>query len=223
MITAIMFHELYIKRMYMKRPNIKIEPPKEKPTWRYRYVTIPNLETIQSELYEAFNIVYDNDVNQMTPDYVFGRGYIIEEYLPKTKEFLNELGILDRWAFVGFVTGNKGESLPLHVDTLDWKRICYGLNIPVLNCEKTYTAFYDAQVKERAYSDKERKTAHICDEETAIEIDRVECDRPMWINHTIPHKPIMTHEKPRIMASLRFFPEVHDLLGDDYVSPNNRE
>lgn len=196
----------------MKRPNIKVEPPKEQPQWHYRYIDISNLEEIQIELFNAFVDVHGNDFDNMKPDYVFGRGYKIQHHLPKTKEFLDALGILERWAFVGFVTGNKGDSLPLHVDTLDWKRICYGLNVPVLNCDNTYTAFYDAQLKERAYDDRERKTAYICEEKGAIEIDRVECDRPMWINHTIPHRPIMNHDKPRVMASLRFFPELHDVL-----------
>jgi len=186
----------------MKRPNIKVTPPKEQPKWRYRHVEISNLRVIQTELFNAFTRVHVDDIDSMKPDYVFGRGYIVEQDMPQTKEYLRSLGILERWAFVGFVTGNKGQSLPLHVDTLDWKRICYGLNIPVLNCEDTYTVFYEAKLKDRAYSDKERKTAYICEEDGAVEIDRVECKNPMWINHTLPHKPIMKHDKPRIMASL---------------------
>jgi hypothetical protein len=183
------------------------------PSWCYRPVAINNIQTLQQELLAVAQHEI-KDIQQLQPNFHYIPREQIEHLMPECMQFLDGLGLLSRWKYLAFVTGNHGHSLPLHVDTRDWTTRCYGLNIPVLNCAGSYTVFYRAAIDRPTQQDPTdpRASAWFCREDTAVEIDRIESVQPHWVNVCIPHRPLITHDLPRILSSFRFSPEVHDLI-----------
>ena len=89
--------------------------------------------------------------------------------------------------------------------------------MPVLNCENTYTAFYDAEVLEdtlkdlvgnNPYANRSQKV----NETTAQEIGRCDSTDAHWINVYQPHAPRSNHDQYRVTFSMRFRPELFDLM-----------
>jgi len=185
------------------------------PTWLYKKINVPHLADIQKELMLVSTCVI-KDIENLIPDFHYIPRASIDFMLPITKAFLHDLGILDRWKYLALITGNHGSSLPLHVDGTDWVNRAYGLNLPVLNCKDSFTVYYNAEILCPAIDDADdpRASALYCREDTAVEIDRIEVSNPYWANVIVPHRPIVTHQLPRILASFRFDPELHDLLND---------
>jgi hypothetical protein len=115
--------------------------------------------------------------------------------------------LLDTFYFIGFISVDTSKEFPPHIDTLD-----VGLNIPLYNCDNTYTVWYDAKILDQPFPDhvigtEVVKAARIVDKKNAVEIDRVEANRPLWINTNVAHKPESHHDKLRMVASIRFWPE----------------
>jgi hypothetical protein len=179
-------------------------------SWCYLKVDVPNLDVISQELLTVLGDVFP-DLTNLPPDYTHLWRKQIESKLPETTNFLREIKLLDRWTHLAFITGNLGTSLPIHVDGIDPIVKSYALNIPVLNCKHSYTVFYQAEIAGPIFQpDDIRKSSRYCNEDTAIEIARLESSEPAWINVAKPHKPVMEHNMPRAIASLRFQPEIHD-------------
>jgi hypothetical protein len=183
------------------------------PNWLYKVISVDNLEAIQKELLPVlYREIPNFEIDKSQFVYVLREK--IEPYTPLYVDFIRSLGILDRWHYSAFITTNTN-SLPVHVDSLDWQTRCYGLNLPLVNCEGTYTIFYNAEINEEQYrnSNDSKSTARLIKPNSIpIEIDRVESTTTMWINTCIPHAPVSTHSKPRAIISARFRPEVHDLI-----------
>jgi hypothetical protein len=120
---------------------------------------------------------------------------------------LQRLELLDTFYWIGFVSVDASKEFPPHIDTLD-----VGLNIPLYNCDNTYTVWYDAKILDQPFPDhvigtEVVKAARIVDKKNAVEIDRVEANRPLWLNTNVAHRPETHHEKLRMAASIRFYPE----------------
>jgi hypothetical protein len=120
---------------------------------------------------------------------------------------LLRLKLLDDFYFVGFVSVDASKEFPPHIDTLD-----VGLNIPLYNCDDTFTVWYDAKILDQPFPDHVIgtgfvKAARIVDKKNAVEIGRVEANRPLWLNTNVAHKPETHHDKLRMAASIRFSPE----------------
>jgi len=120
---------------------------------------------------------------------------------------LQRLKLLDSFYWIGFVSVDASKEFPPHIDTLD-----VGLNIPLHNCDNTYTVWYDAKILDQPFPDhvigtEVVKAARIVDKKNAVEIDRVEANRPLWLNTNVAHRPETHHDKLRMAASIRFYPE----------------
>jgi hypothetical protein len=169
------------------------------------------------------------------------------EYSPALADFIKSLGIYDRWAYCGFflVAGSKISSkfsFTTHIDHADWREASYALNIPVVNCEGAYTVWYDTEIEydeptsEQNEGSKknpgDRFYPHWNDNEFGksglspkskrngapqTEIARWHANQPAWINVSIPHQPVNLDVNPRVVISLRFIPELHDIL---YINDN---
>jgi hypothetical protein len=184
------------------------------PTWLYKKINVPDQIKIQHELLAVSKFIIE-DIDNLTPEFHYVSRDKIDDMIPVTKIFLDQLGILDRWKYLALITGNRGSTLPIHVDGTDWIHRSYGLNIPVLNCEDSFTVFYNAEFDAPFFDSTDpRASALSCKQDTAIEIDRVESSNPAWVNILIPHRPVINHLMPRILASFRFSPELHDILND---------
>ena len=90
-----------------------------------------------------------------------------------------------------------------------------------MNCDKSYTVWYKttnkllngnelAYVKEDSLLSKDNFNDYLgydsdyFEFNSAEEIDRVECNKPIWVNYKIPHRPEVEHTDLRILASIRF-------------------
>jgi len=113
----------------------------------------------------------------------------------------------------------KNLSKKIHID---YPSSGFALNIPILNCENTYTVWYDAKdVLSTAaiYSTKsweEPSKSPIFDETTAVEIDRIDSNISYWVNIMVPHAAVYNHDKIRINASLRFDERIKEYLLSSY-------
>ena len=151
----------------------------------------------------------------MPPAFTFVWRKDIEPLVPIYCEFLKSIDLFDKWNYSAFISTNANIPFPIHVDSTEWETRCYGLNIPVLNCEGTYTIFYDAEIKDSLIADEADPTNsyRIIKENTIPTIiGKLESSQPAWVNISVPHAPFSTHSKPRAIFSSRFTPELHELL-----------
>lgn len=185
------------------------------PTWTYIPYTIPNFDEVQRELSADFitDMVRNQMVKGSLGDFCYINRSVINDRTPGTQRFLQSIGLLDRWAWVGYIIVKPGCHFPVHVDSTYPQDACYGLNIPVLNATKSYTVFYEVD----GYSNNVEKEhddrvtyATFRDDQIIREIDRVETNQCYWVNVSIPHRPVVEHGNERIICSMRFRPEIHD-------------
>ena len=184
------------------------------PEWRYKPITVDNLEAIQEELLPVLLKEYP-EFETGKPMFCFVLRENIEPVAPLYTKFIESFGILDRWHYSAFITTTADYNFPIHVDSLNWETRCYGLNIPLINCEDTYTVFYDAEIEtglEFEVSNPINSSRLIKKDTIAREIDRFCANQPAWVNIRIPHAPVSLHKKPRAIISARFRPELHDIL-----------
>jgi hypothetical protein len=138
----------------------------------------------------------------------------IKSHCPALGDYLDSIDLYQRWCYTGIAKLDACGVLPLHSDG----KCRWALNLPILNCQQSYTIWYDAKPKEDITKpvviDGVATTASYVKykEETAVEIDRVCSDQALWVNVHTPHSAINYSDKPRIILSLRFSPELDDIL-----------
>jgi hypothetical protein len=186
---------------------------KDPPTWLYKPIQIDNLKEIQAEILPIILKKIPNFISE-PPNFYRLLPEDIVPYAPSYVELIKTVGIYDRWLLSAVITTNRGIITPIHVDNKNWQKNCYGLNIPIVNCEGTYTVWYDAEIGDSLYEAGDwRDTACTQKENTpAREIGRWEMSKSAWINVSIPHQAVSTHMKPRAIISARFDPELHEVL-----------
>lgn len=186
----------------------------DNPKWFYKPLVVNNLTEIQSEVI-PFIYKKISDFDTATPQFVYVNRDEIESTVPSYVKYIDSLGLLDKWVWCAIITTNGEHEFPIHVDSYDWKVRCYGLNLPIINCEGTYTVWYDAEIEGEIF-DKDNDPRHyarrIKPDTIATEIGRWDMSNPAWINTSIPHRPVSTHNKPRAVISARFRPELHKML-----------
>ena len=186
------------------------------PDWLYHSpaLDIDALPLIQKELiklsvhtragmlvpYSSTFVTYGEHIGSIDRKNIF-------DWCPVLIQELLRLRLLGSLRYVGFVSVSASKNFPPHIDTLD-----VGLNIPLYNCDNTYTVWYDAKILDQPFPDhvigtKTVKNARIVDQKNAVEIGRVEANQPWWINTNVAHRPETHHDKLRLAASIRFCPE----------------
>jgi hypothetical protein len=191
------------------------------PDWLYHSPALDYnaLPTIQKEL---IKLSLHTKANLLVP---YSSTFFVYGTLPGEKEKifalcpvliqeLLRLELLNNFYFVGFVSVDASKEFPPHIDTLD-----VGLNIPLYNCNDTYTVWYDAEILDQTFPDHVIgsmgvKAARIVEKKNAVEIGRVEANQPLWINTNVAHRPETHHDKLRMAASLRFKPEPINETGE---------
>jgi hypothetical protein len=132
----------------------------------------------------------------------------IFDFCPALIQELQRLKLLDNFVYVAFVSVHASKEFPPHVDV----GVNSALNIPLINCEGTYTVWYDAKILDQELPDHVIgslwvEKARIVNKKNAVEIGRVEANRPLWLNTNVAHRPETHHDKLRVAASIRFNPE----------------
>jgi len=196
-----------------------------KPSWLYKPISnIQNIKNIQKECLSVFENHYSDAFGNRGFMFCYVDQDILKNECPTYTAYLKEIGLYDKWCrtvFIGTKTEKRLEDSPIHVDSEDWESRCYALNIPVVNCEDSYTVWYDVQeYDEEAYSgDDERighKSARGFKPQTSTEIGRLNSNIPAWINVAIPHRAENSNPNLRFLVSTRFYPEIHDFNFDQF-------
>jgi hypothetical protein len=145
--------------------------------------------------------------------------YVIDN-CPALIQQLSEFGLADSFLALAMIVIGHDNDYPIHVDTINTGFMSVGLNIPVFNCECSYTAWYDAEIlyhetfnpyimEAKGYS-----TAIPCDNSEPVEIGRCDANIPHWINVTKPHNAITEKNRLRVNSSLRFDKKIFEMISD---------
>ncbi len=150
----------------------------------FKRIEIDNLKEIQEELI-SYNFFQKNPdvVSDDSPLESFRNSgamfYGIPD-LPKLKKFLNSIlytDLITHYHIINHI-GNSGSDIHKDEDNSPW-----ALNIPILNCDTTYTSFFDDDKKE---------------------IGRTTLDVPHFLNIERYHQIINLGNKNRLVISFRF-------------------
>ena len=186
-----------------------------RPTWLYKPINVDNLQTIQKE-FKHIHTTYMDDLFDIAGKDI-DRLWKIDKDLIKTHaptfiELLKKLNLLDRWALTAFspTVATYTKSM-VHIDNADRNIRSYGLNLPIQNCEGSYTVFYETKGKGTCgimpwYKD----SPCFLDHEIIGELGRLPTLQPAFVNVSYPHGSLSEHEDFRLLISTRFFPEIHD-------------
>jgi hypothetical protein len=185
----------------------------KRPDWFYKILEIDNLEQIQKEL---VSILYskcpDFDIPTDTIKYIPILKTEIEPHAPLYTNYIKSLGLLHKWKISLIVIVSNISKENIHIDHTDYNQRCYGLNLPLINCEDTYTVWYDAVLENKSPPNAGSlyNARNIRTDLPYHEIGRLEVSNPAWINVGIPHVGENKKDKPRAIISARFSPEVHE-------------
>lgn len=174
------------------------------------------LSAIRSEVLHHINpclIIVDKDKTQFVPCDTEK----LKALCPSLCSYLKSRNLLDRWARTGFVKLPPHGNLFPHIDNPYIPNRKWTINIPIKNCEESYTVFYTATQK---VMDKKRnnnihgnlvqKIDFSPDEIT--EIDRVKTDSPYYCNVSVIHGARNITDEERLLLSLRFEPDIEDIV-----------
>ena len=150
----------------------------------YKRIEIDNLKEIQVELieYDFFSktpAMWSDD-SPLERSRNSGASFYGIPDLPKLKEFLNSVvhtAYITHYHLINH-TGQGGSDLHKDLDNSPW-----ALNIPISNCETTYTAFYD-------------NNKH--------EVGRITLNAPYFLNIEKYHRIVNFGNKNRLVISFRF-------------------
>ena len=176
------------------------------PNWFFSYIDIPNLSNITQELTNlkitnvqkvSYNVYYTN---------VFAK--TIHNSCPFLIQYLSNLKILNKF-FRLLYSDNMINGSPIHVDSYDPTYCMYSLNIPLSECDNSYTAWFDTNNKTLMQPHvSPTMFATINNGDITKELCRVESNRPLLANTTILHRGI-TNNPNRSLVGLRFYPELN--------------
>jgi hypothetical protein len=194
------------------------------PDWLYKPANI-NQEwytQIRGELLQVFKYGFTGvPINTIKSQFVIpaSKDYVVEN-CPTLMRQLKEYDLFDHFLILAMIIVGPDDSYPVHVDTINQGFMSVGLNIPVLNCEDSYTAWYDADIlyhesfNSSIIAAKGYTTAIPCDDDNAVEIARCDANQPHWINVVKPHNAVCNHKKLRVNSSLRFDKKLFEMIAD---------
>jgi hypothetical protein len=174
--------------------------------WFYSFLAIPNLENITTELINLKN----SNVKQWRKNSYYVN--ILEEdarpLCPHVMQYLSNAGVAHK--FERFLySGNATTSDSVHIDSYDPAYCQTSLNIPLYDCEESYTAWYSTKHKKLNDFSSTGINLNIGQQFAWLpiteveEIARVEVTRPMLVNTTILHRGIIPNAN-RTLCGIRF-------------------
>jgi hypothetical protein len=206
----------------------------------YKTLTAPNLQQISAEIdtylrntCPLYVSMYDSDTtstglinNNEIVDHRFLRDIRnIKNACPTFADWLNSKEITPRdiylisWIVIAS-NGVNAERMPIHVDTdgedafpLDLTG--EAINLPLLNFDNSYTAWYSVKKLADAPTSAEfvdspadlmKKIVtnwSAYEESSAVELARASLTQPIYLNVTIPHRAINLGKLPRTSLSIR--------------------
>ena len=170
------------------------------------------LTLIQQELTDLYAKKEKLDFSKTSTSFtsVVDKNLIISS-CPTLSNILRNFGLHEQFLGIAFITAQEKSDFPIHSDGNPYTEI-YALNIPVLNCDQSYTVWYDVAIHnqpispELAVMDETAVYARYCDQDRSQEIGRCDANIPHWIDVMTPHSVEIEHNKFRINSSMRFLP-----------------
>lgn len=181
------------------------------PNWNWLKVEVNNLYEIQQELLPL--------IDHVIPDWSTSPAtfkHIDIEYIKKLSpayvKLLSKLNLLDRLTASAIITTQGQNTIPIHTDWVDYRIRSFAFNIPLKNCENSYTVWYKAKTPKPNTGDRSdgKDQTLFYDDEGAVEIDRMNATTCAFVNVYRPHRPITLHDNFRAILSSRFYPELWD-------------
>ena len=188
------------------------------PNWMYHRANLDAtvLPTIQKELLKLLVITKKDNLVPYTSTFVeIADKELMRNTCTTLMQELKRLGIYDNFFVISFISVESDREFPPHVDV----GVDIALNIPLTNCEGTYTVWYDGQLKDQglptyAMGSPIAEISRVANPRTVTEIGRCDASIPHWINVNMIHRPETTHDRFRVAASIRFDPEPVDETGE---------
>jgi hypothetical protein len=187
------------------------------PDWLYHEpnIDVDTLDTIKKELLKLSVANKPHNLVEYTSTFVAADRQLTHKLCPMLIKELTRLELLKDFDFVALISVVGQKEFPPHVDV----GTEVGLNIPLINCENTYTVWYDAKIMDQelpeyAIGSEIAHMARVCEPRTAKEIGRCDASRPWWINTNVPHRPETHHSEFRLAASVRFYPDPINKKGE---------
>jgi len=195
------------------------------PDWLYRPANIDSLlySSIKKELLQVFNYKFkQTPFNKIQSQFTIPANIeYVKQTCPTLMKQLKMYGLDTELRMLAFIIVSPGGDYPIHVDTLNPGQMSLGLNIPVLNCNDSYTAWYDTEILYHEFFESSLldnsvpSTALPCDLTNAVEIARCSANSPHWVNVLKPHAAICNHNKLRVNSSLRFDKKIFEMISDN--------
>ena len=187
------------------------------PDWLYQQpnLNVDTLPVIKKELQKVFALTKPFSLVPYTSTYMeIGNSELLEQHCPNLFTELRNLKLYNSLKVVAFISVVINKHFPAHVDV----KSEVALNIPLINCDGTYTVWYNGQPQSKEFDNyligvESARNAMEADVDSLVEIDRCEANVPRWINVNVLHRPETTHDNFRVAASLRFDPEPLDEHG----------
>ena len=175
------------------------------PSWYYSFVDIPNLAAITQELIDLklsiTNKIQHNQYYSNVP------ASAAHSSCPMLMRYLWSIGLSYKFSRLLY-SENMTNGSPAHVDTYDPKFCMYSLNIPLMECDDSYTAWFSTNNNNLSqHIPSPNMYATINDGDVLTEVCRVESNRPLLANTTILHRGVTQNPK-RTLVGLRFSPEL---------------
>jgi hypothetical protein len=182
------------------------------PTWFFSPVNIPNLDLIKKELVALEQLAEDRKDNNTIYTNIYKD--IAYKHCPLLKEYLQSVGLdrkFNRILFSKRVVLNDNKKV--HVDSYNPLSTTHSLNIPLIDYEDSYTAWYKTDRQKlrdslRFGMEPINNFAFVWDHEVE-EINRYcyASGNAVLVNTTILHKGL-SDKQTRMICGLRFFPEL---------------
>lgn len=181
------------------------------PDWLYYEPDLNSefLPAIQKELQKLFTATRKQSLVPYTSTFVeIADKQLMHSTCPILMSELRRLELYDNFCCVSFISVESTNEFPPHVDVL----ADIALNIPLFNCDDTYTVWYDGKLKDQglptyAIGSKVAEISRVAEPRSVVEIGRCDANVPHWINVNILHRPETHHDRLRVAASVRFDPE----------------
>jgi hypothetical protein len=174
--------------------------------WYYTYLDIPDLDTIKQELLMLFSTTTKKMVRNAGYVNIF-RNNIVN--CPTFMSYLASKGLDKKLNRIMYTEGLLAPNP--HVDSGNPNNCTYSLNIPLVDAEDSYTAWYatdKTHLLDRSnLGHNPEHTVGWVDIEDATEVARLQYTQPALVNTTILHRGLVDRPS-RILCCIRFWPEL---------------
>ena len=195
------------------------------PDWLYHPANLDDnlLPQIQKELKKFFLSNKNQSLVPMTSTYI---EYYDIKTCPTLIQQLEQWDLYTKFWGLAFISVDSTKIFPPHVDA----DVDCALNIPVFNCEGTYTVWYDGKIeytkrfdlKYAALTDDENirdKTLPgiptcwaVPGEDNAREIERLNNTHPYWMNVQRLHNQLNLTDNTAVSCTILFTSEILEMI-----------